>query len=249
MDPYEARKIYVKLADKILKGIPGPHLATMDTWPKWSAKKFPPVPGGLYPNPKYRPEPLLPPTNGEDPVHVSLSHGPTLLSQRISGLPGEAKTIAPSDTKVPMILGPNKGTTETTNVFPKVDPGAERVRLDTLNEYIKLGADVPKISQFHVPGDAISTSSEDVSVDLSVAMAEFEGTPATIGGSGSSFQTPVELVKHLAITGGDSYSHKSDNRYWSRCWFFAWSWCRCAQKVAIMVIQQATEGRANQRNI
>src|SRR5437762_1858513 len=162
MDPYEARKIYVKLADKILKGIPGPHLATMDTWPKWSAKKSPPVPGGLYPNPKYRPEPLLPPTNGEDPVYVSLSHGPTLLSQRISGLPGEATTIV---------------------------------------------------------------------------------------GSGSSFQTPVELVKHLAITGGDSYSHKSDNRYWSRCWFFAWSWCRCAQKVAIMVIQQATEGRANQRNI
>src|SRR5436190_5903535 len=93
-DPYEARKVYVKLADKILKGIPGPHLVAMDAWPKWSAKKSPPVPGGLYPNRKYKPEPLLATINGEDlKVHLPSSHGPTVLDQPFSGLPGESKTI------------------------------------------------------------------------------------------------------------------------------------------------------------
>ena len=50
-----ARGMYVASADQILETIPGRHHGVIDTWPKWSSKRSPPIPGGLYPNPKYIP--------------------------------------------------------------------------------------------------------------------------------------------------------------------------------------------------
>jgi len=49
-DPYKARKYYTELADKLLRQLPGEHLKEMDKWPKWSAKRSPPVIGGKYEN-------------------------------------------------------------------------------------------------------------------------------------------------------------------------------------------------------
>jgi len=91
--------MYIKLSDEILKKIPGPHLEVMDKWPKWSNKGSPPVPGGLYPNPKYvpgykpkqrsktkpvKPKPEIP---KKQPAVSGSPEGPTLVEKPVpSGL-------------------------------------------------------------------------------------------------------------------------------------------------------------------
>jgi hypothetical protein len=48
IDPYIARRHYVKAADSLLREIPGGHHNVMDSWHKWKKSESPPIPG--YPN-------------------------------------------------------------------------------------------------------------------------------------------------------------------------------------------------------
>lgn len=114
--------MYIKLSDQILKAIPGPHLEEMDTWPKFSFKGSPPVPGNLYPNPKYVPgykpkerskaKSVAPKQEiaKKEPAISESPEGPTLVdkpvpsaakdgTQMIDDLPAEVKTLDESPAK------------------------------------------------------------------------------------------------------------------------------------------------------
>lgn len=96
----------------------------MDTWPKWNAKKSPPVledTKGLYPNPKYKPNALqkvskpkvdaapkvttpLPVVQPVPGVSMSLE-GPTLLEQPIADSPADKKLTRITTTNTPLLFG------------------------------------------------------------------------------------------------------------------------------------------------
>ena len=94
----------------------------MDTWPKWSQKNSPPIPGGLYPNPKWDPHPQLTKSNAPDiskeavpklevpagqPAAGSQSlGGPTLLEQPLTNPLEEGKTLATPKDMAPKLLKP-----------------------------------------------------------------------------------------------------------------------------------------------
>ena len=84
--------MYVKLSDPILKEIPGPHLEVMDTWPKWSNKGSPSVPGGLYPNAKYVPG--YKPKERTKAQPVRAKEDTPKQQPAISASPGEGPTLA-----------------------------------------------------------------------------------------------------------------------------------------------------------
>ena len=105
-----------------MKRIPGPHLAVMDKWPKWSIKNSPPIPGGLYPNPKWKPQsqstkPKVPDDPKQEGPKLEVpavqpaagSHspeGPTLLEQPLTNPPEGGKTLPIAEAKVPNLLKP-----------------------------------------------------------------------------------------------------------------------------------------------
>jgi hypothetical protein len=137
--------MYVKLADPILKEIPGPHLEVMDTWPKWSHKGSPSVPGDLYPNAKYVPgykpkertkaQPVLAKediSNQQPAISASPGEGPTLFdkpvpaatkdeTQAIGDVPVQNQAIEESPAKgmlvdVPVNARPDEIVVEDENV-------------------------------------------------------------------------------------------------------------------------------------
>jgi hypothetical protein len=117
VDPYKARRLYVPLADKLLKRIPGPHQRVMDSWPPWDASKSPPVledTKNRYPNPKWRPikelsQPKVPakPKVEVPPSQPALSKspdGPTLLNQPITDASTKGKLNGRPDINRPQAL-------------------------------------------------------------------------------------------------------------------------------------------------
>lgn len=94
----------------------------MDKWPKWSKKNSPPIPGGLYPNPKWDPHPQLTKSNvpdiskatvpklevpaGQPPAGSRSLEGPTLLEQPLANPPQEGKTLATPKDMGPKLLKP-----------------------------------------------------------------------------------------------------------------------------------------------
>jgi hypothetical protein len=91
--------LYVKLSDLILKEIPGPHLEVMDTWPKWSNRGSPSVPGGLYPNEKYVPG--YKPKERTKAQPVRAKEDTPKQQPAISASPGEGPTLV--DKPVPAV--------------------------------------------------------------------------------------------------------------------------------------------------
>ena len=203
-DPYDARRIYVTLADKLLKWIPGRHRAVMHKWPKWNPQNSPPVPGGLYSNPKWKPPPeltkpkapALPKTAAPEvpaiqpPARSESPEGPTLMEQPIPDPPAKDQTLAIPDVKAPKPLNLPQDSVKAPLAVGGL-PVADRVKSDVLIGPIKpdgpptkskLG-DILPIPAIKEPpkqevvesDDVVSTVSEESSLDLSVAMAGLEG--------------------------------------------------------------------------
>jgi hypothetical protein len=187
------------LADKILKKIPGPHQAVMDKWPKWSQKNSPPIPGGLYPNPKWKPQPQLTkpkvqdiPKAGVPKVEASAirpapgsesPEGPTLLEQPFTNPPEEGRTLPIPQSKAPKYLKPN----------------AAALRVPALEE--------TQAYEIAMSDDGVSTISEESSLDLNAAMAAVKGMrpdPVVIEGTAGAMYTPEAIAKHFATMGGNS---------------------------------------------
>ena len=105
-NPYKARQIYVALTDRLLRKIPGPHQQVMDTWPKWSQAKSPPVledTKNNYPNAKWKPPkqvskpkaPVAPKIEipETEPVISKSPEGPTLREQPVADPPTKEKLL------------------------------------------------------------------------------------------------------------------------------------------------------------
>ena len=226
----------------------------MDKWPKWSQKNSPPVPGGLYPNPKWKPQPQLTKSKVQDipkaevpaiqPAPGSESpEGPTLLDQPLTNPPGEGKMLPIPEVKAPKLFKPSQNLIDTPlalEVLPvhsadlglnsdeligPVKPNAPSLPSTTSNLRGLLAVPAVEETPAHeivVSDDAVSTISEESSLDLSVAMAEVKGIrpdPVVIEGTAGAMYTPGAITKHLATMGGNSPLFvELRNRYWS------WNW-------------------------
>jgi hypothetical protein len=241
VDPYKARKLYVPLADRLLKGIPGPHQEVMDSWPQWDASKSPPVledTKNRYPNPKWRPikelsQPKVPAkpkveVPPSQPVLSKSLEGPTLLNQPIADASTKGKLNERPDINeprappqaainVPTILEAHPNLSKTNIQMPASDAPFAPVRSGALSIHpatSKVVEVLPPMvgglqggSDLAVPGDVISTVSEESSFDIDAALAGIQGipnAPEAIGqGVEKSIQSPGEITKHFATMWGN----------------------------------------------
>lgn len=208
--------MYVLLADKLLRKIPGPHLEVMDSWPTWSRRKSPPLQGGLYLNPKWKPpgtkkvRPPKPP-----PAQVAaISGGPT--SMEIPVVLEDAPKSLPSVEQPALLEGaPLSSHGSVKNAAPAgllESSGSVHVAaiLDAVEPNVDISARPmiePQYDEEFDSEDAYSSiSSEEPMLKMADPFAAIKGLrpdPA-IEQEGNSIQTTGGMVKHVAIMGGKS---------------------------------------------
>ena len=117
IDPYVARKQYVKYADALLQQIPGEHQAHMQEWNRWAKSHSPPLQG--YPNPawqKAHPEELIGVVDGKPPVEGDVE----IVQPDLPGLRGGAESAVVSISRNADV---NDALTETSSLgLPPVGP-------------------------------------------------------------------------------------------------------------------------------
>lgn len=224
--PYDARAVYVDLADQLLREIPGPHLKVMKTWPGWDIKKSPPVPGGNYPNTKWKPLPGSLSTNAAKPPSP---HGPTIsmsprpLDQSIGGLSEGNLHTVPKLNGQKTLKATSKGdstiraTASGGMLEPETAGNGFAVPLETIESSqhwaydaeTPFGAPVVGLAQIPAAAqteDIVSIVSDESSPDLNDMFARIKGirpeAPAISQGFGGSIGTPGGIAKHLAAMGG-----------------------------------------------
>ena len=196
----------------------------MNTWPKWSLKKSPPVFGGLYPNPKYEPlaEPRVVEQTQPQPVISDSPEGPTLAEHPFIEPSTDLKTFPILDANEPQLPGAEiqlsgSGTTPL-NALP--EPKIVESNLDIL-----LDSEEPKLSYVeplaidgrgitgHLLENAVheDTTSVVSSIDMADAMAGIKGIRPDAVGKGQTsgkFDTLEGIAKHFAVMGGkEQHSH------------------------------------------
>ena len=186
-----ARAMYVALADQILKAIPGPHLEVMDTWPKWSQKGSPSVPGGLYPNAKYVPG--YKPKERTNAKPVLAEDGSTKQQPAISGSVGEGPTLV--DKPVPAVT---KDQTQMIGDAPAPNEAAEEVPAKgmLLDTPLKEQPDEIVVAEEHTAEDSQAPIAEIPELAALVPQSDIEPpTSAPIHEPLSSAALPVQSAE------------------------------------------------------
>jgi hypothetical protein len=115
LDPYRARRLYVKYADALLQRIPGGHQARMHEWRKWEKHDSRPLRG--YPNrawQKAHPDEAIP---IEGPVvdgRLPAEAGDEIVQPGVHGLLGGAESAAISNPR--NVAQGNNALTETSSL-------------------------------------------------------------------------------------------------------------------------------------
>ena len=172
--PHEARERYVKLADYLLRNIPGDHQTQMSKWHAWDLSQSPPLPG--YPNPAYD---MAHPT-----VQDSIT-GPTLKEGKKKATEGNNQ--GPT---VPAITGGEGGSLLNNPNFNKgITKEMENNDMDRISPVVMGGA------------DSSVTVREGKNFPIS-ANPDGLGNMASVSTSTSPQNIPGEIAKHMAVMGG-----------------------------------------------
>jgi hypothetical protein len=230
MSPYTARRAYVELADQLLREIPGPHLKAMATWPKWDKRKSPPVPGGHYPNPKWKPfseSPSGKTVKPPPPLEQAMLESYEVLDQSIVGVSKKKPLTVPKikEQKTPEAASKEDSSDSATppggmleSEIAKINMGHVIVPSGTIEPSLHLGNnagksfDAPTIGSVQISvvaqaEDEVSTASDESSLDLNDVLAGITGirpeAPAIGQGFGRSIGTTGGIAKHVAVMGGE----------------------------------------------
>jgi hypothetical protein len=244
-DPYKARKLYVKLGDKLLPDIPGPHLKVMATWPKWDQTKSPPPPGGLYLNPLYVPEPPKISQRPVAPVAEETTERLTLMEQPSQESIAEEQNLSlpAPENKQPLflegpkvhIVGPSDDVHNTgERLVPEISveginnkgsspsvAGSLMIEAAPKSSGAQLETMLPVIA---TPVDRISDLLEEASsLNLSDDLAAIKGIRPDMQVSGevpvnSAVESPAAIGKHFAIMAGKFFHEGANRRNWNSCW-------------------------------
>lgn len=183
IDPYKARRFYVKYADELLREIPGDHLSHMSEWAAWDRSQSPPLPG--YPNPAWD-------EAHPQPIEAS-SPAPEVLQQI------EAADVVPV-LAVPVPIVPAQVTS-----IPVVPANAVVPIVSEEGKNVRLGADAdvgPVVPLITGGGDSVRLGADaDVGAVIPVA---------TGGGDKVTLRPDVDLPINGAVPEGDNVLLSSD---------------------------------------
>lgn len=214
VDPYEARRRYVEVADKLLQEIPGPHKNVMNRWPAWSRENSPPPLSGDYPGSQRRPATPRP-ARVERPAPAPAIQGPQ-APQAVEQAPAAAqgRLLAPQTpaSNERTLIAPPEGapaagavldstapvSTASTDNAPKLTSGSEEpagmIEESTQEQTPDTSNDGPIVEELSDGGFVIHYSEEDLVKPPEQLTIGEEDSGNMVGG----------IAKHLAIMGGAS---------------------------------------------
>jgi hypothetical protein len=180
--------MYIVVADKLLADIPGPHQKQIESWPKWNQHDSPPVPGGLYLNPKWdaprlEKAPISPVTDK--------SFGPT-LAEHLGALP-IAENLQPS-----LLEGSESHSLITGTVEDIAPLGLLPSGVTSEHPIVRL----PNALAIASKDTTSVISSEDSLFNVADPLAEIRALHAGTKAVGSPVNTSGGVGKHFAIMGG-----------------------------------------------
>jgi hypothetical protein len=206
-DVYIARKAYIKLADKLLANIPGPHLEVMKTWPKFNMMNSPEPPCGHYPNIRMRTHHELlakqanilgssTPEKLDNPKETETDVQKKIEGEKVPAAlpPAQPATIETANNDAPAAIEPATATGE----LPKLAaPANPTIAQEDIITEVKVAPALPP-----APAQEDAMSVTDSSEDIMAGIKGLRPANADPDSNKGAIESPAGMAKHIAVMGG-----------------------------------------------